>query len=59
MTFKVEKKTNQDVLQEKVMKLELALIFLVNSLRIGTNIPKNLLDTVEKLVVSEGSSQGK
>lgn len=46
------KKTNQDVLNEKVMKLELAVMMLISGLRCLEKYPTPLLDRVEKLITT-------
>lgn len=46
------KKTNQEILQEKVMKLELGMMLLLNGLRVVKDYPTPLLERVERLITS-------
>ena len=46
------KKTNQEILQEKVMKLELGMMILLNGLRVVKDYPTPLLERVERLITS-------
>jgi hypothetical protein len=47
------KESAQERLQKKVMRLELAIMMMMNGLRIIENYPQSFLDRVEKLITSE------
>lgn len=49
--------TPQEENTQRIMKLELAVVFLINILR-GMDVPKNVLDQVERIVSSGGAQSG-
>jgi hypothetical protein len=46
------KKTSKELMQERIMKLEMAVVMLMNGLRVIDKYPTGILDKVEKLITS-------
>jgi hypothetical protein len=47
-----------DAALERVMKLEIAILLLVNTLRNNAFVSTQMLDTIEKIVTSGGAQSG-
>lgn len=45
-------------LLERIERLEIGLLLMVNQLRIVQDIPQTLLDTVEKIILNKGDKNG-